>query len=640
MSQSKSPPVETISDDLIQLVSTRLAQGKRVRHTLPLEGLLHIDRELPFLCVYRRPPRRLDEGTEQLVTGEASYLIASGERRFKPGLAALVRSVVETLANKFDAFLIIEIWSAPASQNNNEQDPLLLKPAFRIVTSKVRPPTITIEVLEEALKRIKIQRQTATVEVVYSKKRAPQGLLPLVPSVEARKLNCFLIGLEVQPIYRQATTGEIFPVVLRTLHRGVARALKQAFFEFSRIQTTHRPANYQALGRRAVVKTVWNVDRRLAEISNAFDFLLQVTPVNTDAAWTQFRRQHFERTPVFHYRPLLVDPALLKRKLYQIPIERVEDPTLAFLFREKRSELDRQITMLGDRGKRKFLYGSLQLFGGVSDALRQLAEEILHKISPRSRENSRGGHLNAAVFADRARAEIEYYRQIAPNLSVTVQVRDDIVGLMVSHGNLLIGQQTKIPVSRVEALLQHEVGTHVLTYFNGRAQPFQQLYAGLAGYEELQEGLAVLAEYLVGGLSRPRLRLLAGRVIAAQSLIEGASFIETFRELNRTYGFEQRTAFTVTTRIYRGGGLTKDIVYLRGLVGVLKYLKRGGDLEPLFVGKIMTDHIPIIQELQWRQVLRPAPLRPRYMDHPQTATRLAGLRNGLSVLDLIERRKR
>jgi hypothetical protein len=128
--------------------------------------------------------------------------------------------------------------------------------------------------------------------------------------------------------------------------------------------------------------------------------------------------------------------------------------------------------------------------------------------------------------------------------------------------------------------------------------------------------------------------------VAVRCLVEGASFIDTFRELNRNYGFGQRTAFTITVRVYRSGGLTKDAVYLRGLVGILNYLKSGGDLEPLFVGKIMADHIPIIRELQARQVLRPVPLHPRYMDHPQTAARLEKLRQGLTVLDLIERRKK
>jgi uncharacterized protein (TIGR02421 family) len=606
---------------------------------LPLDGRLHIDRQLPFLVIYRQPLKREDEGTRRLVIGEASYLIASGDKQLKPSLSALIHNVVTTLVEKFNTFLIIEIWAAPENRPKPGTEPPLPKPAFRIITSKTRLPTTTVETLDKSLKRIRVLKQAATVEVDYSKKRSPAGLPMLISAKEARQLNCFVLGLEIQPVYRNPITGELFPLVLRTLHHGLAGAFKRAFFEFSRTQTSYTPPSHHALGRRAVVKAVWDIDRRLAEISSSFDFLLQVTPVNVDRAWVKFKRRRFERMPVLYYRPLPIDPALLKGKLYRIPLNRVEDPTLAFLFRQKRVELDRQLTMLNDRGTKQFLYGSLQLSGGVSDELRQLAEEILHKISPRSRENSGGKRLNAKAFAQRASAEIEYYRHMYPDLSAKVQIRDDTVGLMVSQGNLLVGRQTKIPQSRVEALLQHEVGTHVLTYFNGQAQPFQQLYTGLAGYEELQEGVAVLAEYLVGGLSPPRLRLLAGRVVATHCLIDGASFVETFRELNKTYGFKQKTAFTITVRIYRSGGLAKDAVYLRGLVGVLKYIKEGGELDPLFIGKIAATHIPIIQELQSRQVLHPAPLYPRYMDIPQTAEKLERLRSGVSVLDLIERRK-
>ena len=47
------------------------------------------------------------------------------------------------------------------------------------------------------------------------------------------------------------------------------------------------------------------------------------------------------------------------------------------------------------------------------------------------------------------------------------------------------------------ALLHHEVGTHLVTHVNGTHQPIKVLGVGLAGYDETQEGLAVLAEYLV-----------------------------------------------------------------------------------------------------------------------------------------------
>jgi uncharacterized protein (TIGR02421 family) len=220
-------------------------------------------------------------------------------------------------------------------------------------------------------------------------------------------------------------------------------------------------------------------------------------------------------------------------------------------------------------------------------------------------------------------------------MSAKVEIRNDITGLMVSRGNLLIGQQISIPTSRVEALIQHEIGTHILTYYNGRVQPFRQLYTGLAGYDELQEGLAVLAEYLVGGLSLPRLRLLAGRVHATKTMINGASFVETYRELCRNNGFAQRTSYTITARIYRSGGLTKDAVYLRGLDKILKYLGNGGTLEPLLIGKISTWHIPVIKELESRQILKPAPLRPSYLESEETKIKLESLKEGYSVMELI-----
>jgi uncharacterized protein (TIGR02421 family) len=453
---------------------------------------------------------------------------------------------------------------------------------------------------------------------------------------EIKNLNVYLLGLEIDPIYQNAETEEIYPLVLRKLHRGISRAIKMGLFAFSHHKTTHRPANYQALGRRAVVKAVWEVDKNLAQISSMYDLLLNITPINIEQAWNQFKKYRFERPPVFYYRPIPADPIILKKQLYQIPIDEIEDPTLAFLFREKQIEIERELSMLRDRGTRNFFYTSLQLFGSVEKDLAELASQILTKIAPHRHESHGKSKIDAKLFAQHASEELRYYRQKMPDLSSRIEIRNDISGLMVSRGNLLIGKQLRVPLSRVEALIQHEMGTHILTYFNGKVQPLHQLYIGLAGYDELQEGLAVLAEYLVGGLSLPRLRLLAARVYAAKVMIEGASFIETYRDLCHTYGFAQRTAYTITARIFRSGGLTKDAVYLRGLDNILKYLTNGGSIDTLFVGKISAWHVPIIKELKSRQILKPAPLRPRYLEKPETKMRLDTLKNGVSVLDLIK----
>jgi hypothetical protein len=44
----------------------------------------------------------------------------------------------------------------------------------------------------------------------------------------------------------------------------------------------------------------------------------------------------------------------------------------------------------------------------------------------------------------------------------------------------------------------------------------------------------------------------------------------------------------------------------------------------------------LIEDLEWREVLRPPVLRPRYLDLPETAERLKRLRAGMSVVDLVE----
>jgi uncharacterized protein (TIGR02421 family) len=615
-----------------------LEKGREIRRDVPFGGRIHIDRRLPFLCVYRQPSGRNDAGTERLVLGEASYLIASGRKRDQKLLRQLIRPIVEDLSKEFGAFLLVEVYSWNRTESERAEGPS--RPEFSILAAKKRNPTSTIEALEDALKSIKILKRRASVKVVFTERSHAPGLPYLMPPIAAKKLNCFTTAVGVNPVYRDRGNGHVYPLVLRKLHHGVSHALKKGFFEFSRTRTSHRIVTYQSLGRRALVKAVWDADRSLAEISNAYDFLFQVTPTNIDLAWRAFKKTRYEKNPVFFYRPRPVDPAMLKRRLFLIRLERIEDPTLGALFREKRQELERQLTMLEDRGSKKFLYGSLQLYGGVSAQLEDVARRLIARLPARVQEGSHPRWAKAGEFAEAARREIALYREKYPAMSATVEIRDDIVGLMVSNGNLLIGRKVKVPVSRVNALLQHEVGTHVLTFFNGRAQPFHQLYCGLAGYDELQEGLAVLSEYLVGGLSRPRLRLLAGRVIAVKYLLEGASFVDTFRVLNSDWGFEKSTAFNMAARVYRAGGLTKDAVYLRGLVRLLDYLRAGGKLENLFIGKISAAHVPIIDELKWRGVLKEAPLVPHYMEQPSTATLLRQFREGRGVLDLIGRRSR
>jgi uncharacterized protein (TIGR02421 family) len=189
--------------------------------------------------------------------------------------------------------------------------------------------------------------------------------------------------------------------------------------------------------------------------------------------------------------------------------------------------------------------------------------------------------------------------------------------------------------SRVEALLHHEIGTHVVTHVNGANQPLHVLAVGLAGYEETQEGLAVLAEYLVGGLTSHRLRQLAARVVAVHEMVAGADFTEVHRQLVDA-GIDGAQAFTITMRVFRSGGLTKDAVYLRGLHDLVTHVSAGQGLDVLWLGKMPISAAPLVEDLHRRGVLVDPLLLPRYLAEPGARVRLADIHRVASLAELIQ----
>lgn len=615
----------------VESIAARLSEGKQVRRTMPVWGRLHIDRPLPFIVVYRQPDDAPDAGTYRLAVGAASYLLAPGRASRLAETSRLLEAIAAVMVEAYGAFLIIEVWSGA-----DGPDEPVGAPAYRVAHHKDARIDSTADELAAALRAQKVLRQRPEVAVSERTRVAPPGMKPLFTKKQLDAMGAHLVGVEVAPVYRDAG-GEVYPIALRQFARRVSTAVDRAAYRFTHARTTARPTSFHALGRQAFVRAVREVDSRLAEVGASFDPLWLVTPVNAEQAWLEFRRSRFSRRPAFTYRPLPEDPRTLKSRLWAIQPERVEDPTLLYLFRDTQVYLDRQINLLLDIDRSRFLHTSIQLYGGVEPGLLALANQLLDTLSPRDR-SSRRGSLSADEFAGLATAEILSYREETPEFGTLPEVREDIYsGLMVSSGRVYVGSEARIPAARADALIQHEIGTHVVTYHNGGQQPFRLLRVGLPGYDEMQEGLAVLGEYIVGGLDAQRMRTLAARVVAVAAMIDGAEFAETYRLL-RDRGFSQRSAFTITTRVYRGGGLTKDAMYLRGLSGILDYMAEGCAFDRLFVGKFGVRHVPVIDELLARKALSPAQVLPRYLERPDAGARIIALSKGLTVTDLVEGR--
>lgn len=593
---------------------------ERGRYTLAAGGTLVLEPALPYLLLYREPPGRRDAGTARLIAGEASWLAA------REGDADEAREIVRRIAQdgsaEHGAFLVIEVWTA--------RDPDARRFTVR-APAKPAPETSTR--LLHALESVAAMRPGLSARMQTSDERHPPGLPALFSVTESWQQEVLLLGLEVPPVFRDPRSGAVYPRFLRQLQRALSQALRKSIYEFVRVQTTAEVSHHLGLGARSLPDVAWSIDRALCSIERSFDVLLLTAPVNEPEARARFEADNFEREPQFNHRLLPMDPDLLKRQLYALEMEDIEDPAIADLYQDKRQELDTLLTMLGERGSIDFRFSSQRLYGTVSDALLDAARDLLANV-PRARRRAETT-IDARAFRDRALAELDHYRTRYPALATTAEIRPDVSGLMVSRGNLLIGDDLRLDPQRVPALLHHEVGTHVLTYVNGSAQPLEQLSLGLAGYDELQEGLAVLAEYLAGGLNRTRMRLLAARVVAARSVEEGASFIDTFRLLRNAYGYTNAGAWHVTLRVHQSGGFTRDFIYLRGLIGLLELLREGVELEPLYIGKIAQKHIPIIEELRHRRILREPPLTPRVLEDSAARERLDAVRRGITLTEMI-----
>ena len=631
MAKATAPKLD---QQLIDSLVDRLRQNRPIRTTLSTDGLLNIDRQLPFVFVYRPAPSDSESVFAPILAGGASFLVAPTSKRSRAWTGRLLAAITEELSATFGAFLIIELWPGTAPEADNSAA-AVAKPGFQIKFAKEDQNSATVNRLVSSLERITIMKQRAVVERSPGPGISRPGF-PQLLSTKVRTANhVTVLGVEVAPIYLEPETGDVLPLVARTLAGVTARSLQRTAFEFAQAETNDRSMHFHALGRRTFVAAAKRVDQQLTAVAESFDLLMLVTPVNVESAFRSFRRSRFERAPRFHYRPMAVDPDLLKRQLWNIKVERVEDPVLDQIFQEKRRELDLKLNLLAERERQRFLPTSMALYGPISGDLRASASDILQNVTVANGARSQR-KISAGEFIARAEEEFNRLRHPTAQMNGRIIVHQDVSSLMVSSGNLIVGANMSFPANRVEPLIQHEVGTHVLTYWNGRAQPFKLLATGLAGHDELQEGLAVFVEYLVGGLTVGRLRTLAARVEAVSALIDGASFVETFRHLNEDLGLSPRTAFMVTMRVFRGGGLTKDAVYLRGLKAVMDYLAKGGRLDTLFVGKIATKHASVIEELQRRKVLEPPPFRPSYLDQPDSHYRIEQIKDDPRPVDLVD----
>jgi uncharacterized protein (TIGR02421 family) len=358
-------------------------------------------------------------------------------------------------------------------------------------------------------------------------------------------------------------------------------------------------------------RSIESADRTFVECSREIKFFYHVAPANE----AEERRWFFapggrDRQPDFSYRPLEFGAESMRRALDEAPVEDIEDEVLRRLYADKRWELDQLVRLLEARGSARFLELSLDLFGRPPDTLIRDARRILADTQWSDQRD-----LEAEAVRALLEEHLEAYRRRYLDFDCVVLLDDAMSAKMYVHENrIYLKRGAKF--SRRAALCDtvHEIDAHVLTFLNGRMQPFRLFEIGARGTLAYQESLGVFTEIANGVVFPGRKVALAARVVAVAAMVDGAEFSEVFSELTTALGIDEDEAFLICVRVYRGGGLTKDWLYVAELERIFRHWASGGDMEHLLLGKVTLDTLDDVRDLVGRGALQPPAYLPEYLD--------------------------
>lgn len=411
--------------------------------------------------------------------------------------------------------------------------------------------------------------------------------------------NALVVPLEIKKIYCNENTGDTYPEIIYILKEGLKNAIIANSMAFINGETNKKVSNKSDLLSNIEDPILKKVDSKLYDLLKNFETLTYVNPKNLERSKKQFFSSKYRIEPKFTYIPLKVDVYELKQKLYALPVSEIYDVSVQRLYKDIINEYVTTLDMLASRGTEQFLFNSLKLYGKPDDKDVKNANYIIQSYG---RDLSDENLLTTEQVLEYFRNEIKRWGTggkviLGKNMAARAMVNS-------VKKSLVINDKAKFNMNDLELLSNHELGVHMLTTMNALSQPLKFLILGTPTNVETQEGLAILAESLTGKLHIGRLKDLAYRVIAVDLMVKGHSFRDIFERLVDEYDFTQDKAFNLTARVMRGGGFTKDFVYLRGFIKVYNYYLKGHSIDELLIGKTSLEYAPLLKELIDRGYLK------------------------------------
>ena len=313
-----------------------------------------------------------------------------------------------------------------------------------------------------------------------------------------------------------------------------------------------------------------------------------------------------KKNPEFEYHPIDFDPKKVSQFLKELVFP---DDIIGNLLKAQRDDFLLKCDIILFRGNsEKLIELSSKLNGRPSEKILALSHKIISEeriIKDKSVKDISSGGI-ASLFEDALRdygLEDSGWGVQFTEKSI-IEVNSNLKKIFVPRGRFFSSEE-------VESLIAHEIGVHVLRAENGYKQKLKIFSVGLPGYLSTEEGLALFAQDSFLEEAKKNFKK-AVIVLAVDTMINGASFRECFESLKK-FNLSDEELWNICLRIYRGGGYVKDHVYLEGFMEVENFLKNGGNLKKLFVGKVGIKDLEIVDKLLKEGILKEPTILPDFV---------------------------
>ncbi|EKD49309.1 MAG: ketopantoate hydroxymethyltransferase [uncultured bacterium] len=326
------------------------------------------------------------------------------------------------------------------------------------------------------------------------------------------------------------------------------------------------------------------IDEIITNTNKKLPHLSHLVPINFNEERKKFFKEK-NYNPQFTYEaPFANDLDLLRTRLEKI---KLDNSVLGKIFDKKKSEVQKKIELIQSIGKEDFTKKSIALHGEPSDELIEYASGNFENknISKKVESFLSFGETLKIIKNKLDDTGIKYKLVTANELPARIKITTTEKITLINIRN-----DVKFKKNDLLGTLAHEIDTHLFRHENGKLQPYKIFSEGFAEYQTTEEGLAVYNKER--NYKNPRkFDTKALNVLAIKDALT-ESFCDVYKNL-RKLGVLPKTAFGITYKTKRGlsdtskaGAFTKNYIYLKGKLMIDEFIKNGGDLRKLYIGKI------------------------------------------------------